>query len=166
VLRLAVVAAVAALFAWAIAGLLRAGPAAVVGRPAPDFRLLDPAGRPVSLAPYRGKVVLLNFWTSWCVPCQQEIPELVRFSREAGPDLVIIGVDRMEPPDVVRAFAARTGIPYPLALDRTGSVSDRYGVTGQPESFWIDRGGVLRLHVPGPMTPDQMRSTFRALEGA
>lgn len=160
--RLAVVG-VAGLFAWAIWGLYHGGPRAVVGEPAPGFTLATPSGAEVTLSRYRGKVVLLNFFTTWCVPCQQEIPQIVAFRRTAGPGLVVIGIDRMEPGPTVAAFARREHMAYPIGLDRSGRLSQTYGVTGQPESFWIDARGILRLHVVGPMTPGLMRATYSAL---
>jgi cytochrome c biogenesis protein CcmG/thiol:disulfide interchange protein DsbE len=163
--RWLVLAVLAGLFGWAVWGLAVGSPHAQAGKPAPAFTLLNLQGRPVSLASFRGHLVVLNFWATWCQPCQQEIPQLIQLQRQAGTALRVVGVDRMEPANEVATYVKRAGIDYPVLLDSSGHVSAIYGVTGQPESFWISPSGVLLLHVPGPMTPSDMQRFFSAFAG-
>ncbi len=165
-LRWLVLVVLAGLFGWAVWGLAVGSPHAVVGKPAPAFSLLNLRGRTVPLSSFRGHLVVLNFWATWCQPCQEEIPQLIKLQRQAGTALTIVGVDRMEPANEVATYVKRVGIDYPVLLDSTGHVSAIYGVTGQPESFWISPSGTLLLHVPGPMTPNDMQRFFSAFAGA
>jgi cytochrome c biogenesis protein CcmG/thiol:disulfide interchange protein DsbE len=164
-LRWLVLAVLAGLFGWAVWGLAAGSPHAVAGKPAPEFALQDLRGRTVRLSDFRGHLVVLNFWATWCQPCQEEIPQLISLQRQAGTALTVVGVDRMEPADEVATYVKKAGISYPVLLDTTGHVSAIYGVTGQPESFWISPSGVLLLHVPGPMTPADMQRFFSAFAG-
>lgn len=110
--------------------------------------------------------MLVNFFATWCKPCQEEIPHLVALHKQAGSGLVIVGIDRMEPANEVATFVKHEGIDYPVVLDATGAVSASYGVTGQPESFWVGPRGTLLLHVAGPMTPSDMDRLLSAFGGA
>jgi cytochrome c biogenesis protein CcmG/thiol:disulfide interchange protein DsbE len=164
-LRWLVLVVLAGLFAWAVWGLAVGSPHAQAGKPAPAFALQDLQGRTVHLSDFRGHLVVLNFWATWCQPCQEEIPQLINLQKQAGTALTIVGVDRMEPADEVATYVKKAGIDYPVVLDSTGHVSAVYGVTGQPESFWISPSGKLLLHVPGPMTPADMQRFFSAFAG-
>ncbi|MDI3257976.1 MAG: TlpA disulfide reductase family protein [Kyrpidia sp.] len=142
----------AALFyaAWHLAG--GTGPKAEVGKPAPEMSLTDLNGRPFHLSEYRGRVIVLNFFTSWCPPCQQEAPELARFARSAGTGTVLIMLDRGEAPAPVRRFIEQFGIDARVVMDPDNRGSRTFGVTGQPETFIIDRQGLVRQHLTGPTT--------------
>ena len=115
------------------------------GGPAPAFAapLLD--GRaPVSLADQRGQVVLVNFWATWCAPCQAEMPAMQRLYeqlREEGFELLAVSVD--DEPTQVASFRDRLGITFPILLDPDEEVSRLYQTTGYPESLLIDREGRL-----------------------
>jgi thiol-disulfide isomerase/thioredoxin len=112
--------------------------------PAPDFTLHDLAGRPVRLADFRGRVVFLNFWATWCAPCREEIPALQTLARDlAARGLVVLAVNYEERPDVVRAFARDTDLGLAVLLDADGAAARQYRVTGLPASFFVDRGGAL-----------------------
>jgi cytochrome c biogenesis protein CcmG/thiol:disulfide interchange protein DsbE len=165
-LRWVVLAVLAGLFAWAVWGLAVGSAHAVVGKPAPAFALENLQGKTVRLSDFRGHLVVLNFWATWCQPCQEEIPQLINLQKQAGTALTIVGVDRMEPANEVATYVKKAGIDYPVVLDATGHVSAIYGVTGQPESFWISPSGTLLLHVPGPMTTQDMQRFFSAFAGA
>jgi cytochrome c biogenesis protein CcmG/thiol:disulfide interchange protein DsbE len=128
------------------------------GRPtgtAPSFTLPKLAGDgKVSLASFRGRVVLLNFWASWCVPCKQEAQDLeAAYRRWRGQGVVVLGVDSEDYGPDGRSFARRYGLTYPLAHESGSSVKERYGVSGYPESFFIDRGGSVVHYVIGPLKP-------------
>jgi peroxiredoxin len=112
--------------------------------PAPDFALPGLDGRAVRLADLRGRVVFLNFWATWCEPCKEEIPAMQALAGHlADRGLVLLTVNYEERADAVRRFVDETGLTLPVLLDADGSVSRRYGVTGLPASFFVDRRGAL-----------------------
>jgi cytochrome c biogenesis protein CcmG, thiol:disulfide interchange protein DsbE len=110
---------------------------------APDLRLppLD-GGRPLSLGAWRGKVVVLNYWASWCPPCRNESPLLARWQRRiASRGGTVVGVDALDVTSDARAFIRRYGLSYPMLRDGDGHTQHRFGITGYPETFVIDRHG-------------------------
>ena len=136
---------------------------------APDFTLerLDREGD-LQLASLRGKVVVLNAWASWCVPCKEEAPfleQVWRSNRDRG--VVVLGLDAKDFRADARRFAERYGLTFPLVYDGPGDAIDGYGVTGFPETFVIDREGrVVRAFV-GAVNGDEERAELRtAIEGA
>lgn len=136
-----------------------------VGRPAPEFTLSRLDGEPVRLADLRGRVVLLNFWASWCPPCREETPALQAFYERYGDRVAYYGINVAEPVDTVRRFLTEFGVTYPVLLDREREVTRRYGVTAFPETWWIDRDGVARVHWVGPMTFEDMQRLYEQTAG-
>ena len=122
------------------------------GFPAPDFSLVDLNGRPQRLADYRGKVVFLNVWATWCAPCRMEMPSMETLHRRmAGTDFVMLAVSEDEDGrTTVQKFADEFGLSFPILLDQQGVIPPRYGVTGYPETFVIDRDGRVIQHTIGP----------------
>ena len=116
-------------------------------RAAPAFALTTLEGMPVSLAAYRGKVVVLNFWASWCYPaCYEEAPVLEqnwRAYRDRG--VVVLGVAIQDKREASEKFVRDFGLTFPNAPDPTGKVSVDYGVYGVPETFFVDRRGLIRV---------------------
>ena len=148
VAALALVAGLFALLVWKVA-TQDEGAADKLGRgetpSAPAFSLerLDRPGK-LSLAAYRGRPVVLNFWASWCVPCKEEAPLLEsvwRRYRERG--LVVVGVDINDLRGDARRFARRNRMSYPLVYDGPGNTTTKYGLTGVPETFFVARSGKL-----------------------
>lgn len=147
VAAVAVVAALLGLLAWKVAqgdsevtsGLARGG-----APEAPQFTLerLDGAGE-LSLASLRGKTVVLNFWASWCEPCKQEAPEFKRAAEAFGDRVTFLGVDMLDGPGPAARFMKSAKIPYPSVSDVRGVTSKRYGITGVPETIFIDRDGIV-----------------------
>ena len=123
-----------------------------VGSAAPDFDAVQlPTGRPASIEDYRGKVVLLNVWATWCAPCKVEMPSMEHLHRKlAGTDfrLVAVSVDE-EDSTVVDKFVKDLGLTFEILHDRDGSIRRIYQTTGVPESFVIDRDGVIVKKVIG-----------------
>lgn len=125
-----------------------------VGDLAPTFETVDLTGRAVSLQDYRGRVVVLNFWATWCPPCRVEMPELDAYQAEMGDRIAILGVDMGEPPGAIVPFVRQYGLRFPILLDETGAIAASYGVTGLPTSLILDPSGVVRERVTGAMTRD------------
>ena len=128
-------------------------PSPFIGKPAPAFTLpllADPA-RSFSPESMRGQVWLLNVWASWCAPCRDEHPLLVALARETG--VPIVGLNYKDDPRNAQEWLLRLGDPYrATAMDRDGRTGIDWGVYGVPETFLVDRDGVLRHKVIGPLT--------------
>ena len=120
---------------------------------APAFELerLDGSGT-LTLESLRGKTVVLNFWASWCGPCKEETPLLEEgWKRWRNRDVVFVGVDVKDFRGDARAFLARYDVTYPNVYDGKGSTVGRYGVTGFPETYFIDASGKVRYRIAGPV---------------
>jgi cytochrome c biogenesis protein CcmG, thiol:disulfide interchange protein DsbE len=115
----------------------------------------------ISLSQFRGKPVLLNFWASWCGPCKDEAPLLRQAYTTYGSRVHFLGIDERDALTSALAFERDNHIPYPSARDEGFHIYDDYGLTGQPESFFIDQNGVIVQHVPGPLT---RRELFELLD--
>jgi thiol-disulfide isomerase/thioredoxin len=128
-------------------------PAPREGEPAPDFELTALSGEKVRLSGLRGKVVLLNFWASWCPPCREEIPSLITLNAKLPArdfQLLTVAIDK-EGREAIAAFFGKTGASLPTLLDSDGLVGKDYGITGVPETFVIDKQGIIRKKVIGPI---------------
>jgi peroxiredoxin len=131
-------------------GLLIAGSASFTlageaNAPATEFSLSSLAGQPVSLSQYKGNVVLVNFWATWCGPCQQEMPlldQMYKKYKPAGFTLLGVNVDKEAP--AVKELLARKPVSFPVLLDPENSVSRAYHVADMPSSVIIDRKGIVR----------------------
>lgn len=123
------------------------------GETAPEATLpkLDEGGSG-SLADYRGRWVLVNFWASWCIPCRDEAPELVKFQREhGGQNFTVVGIDTQDISDDGTKFAKEYGIDYPLLHDGNGDYGHAFGTTGVPENYLLEPSGRLAWDVAGPV---------------
>jgi cytochrome c biogenesis protein CcmG/thiol:disulfide interchange protein DsbE len=163
VLAVGLVALLLALLIWKV--VQGSGNEAKIGKTAPNFSLnrIDKPGT-LQLASLRGKVVVLNFWASWCYPCNQEAPALEAATRKWGNRVVVLGVDVNDPVSDARGFARKFKLSYPLVHDNHNVTSPKYGLTGLPETFFIDRAGKLVVHVAGQVeAPDIQAGVERAL---
>lgn len=138
------------------------------GNEAPDFSLTTSDGKTVKLSDFRGKKVLLNFWATWCPPCRQEIPDMVKYY-EANKDknMIILGVNLTQAekdPTTVPQFLKDNGITYPVLLDTKGIVADQFQVSGIPTSYFIDSKGVIRQVYTGAMTYEFMDTMLSNLQ--
>ena len=144
-----IASAIAPLLVFAAWGaLLLARPAAPVlariGEAAPAFALADLDGNPVSLADLRGRPVIVNFWASWCGPCVDEFPLLKSaVATHQGDQLAIVGIVFGDRSEAARDFMARLGATWPAAMDPGNAIATRYGIIGPPDTFFIDRDGVV-----------------------
>jgi thiol-disulfide isomerase/thioredoxin len=128
------------------------------GNEAYDFTLQDLQGNPQALHAYRGKMVLLNFWATWCGPCRLEIPLMARIYREYnGRGLEIIAVNMAEDPAVVSRFAKSEGMDFTVLLDKTRAVSMAYYVRGIPTSVFLDDQGIIRVVHVGTLDEQTLR---------
>jgi thiol-disulfide isomerase/thioredoxin len=140
--------------------------AQATGKPAPlHFTLKDMNGADVTLASFKGKVILLNFWATWCGPCKAEIPSLVELQQQYGDDLVVLGYSVDDPPEKMRPYAAQYKINYPLLVgDGREDVQNAYGVVGVvPVSVIIGRDGKIAKKHSGIATKSQFEREIKAL---
>jgi len=107
--------------------------------------------RRVSMGDLRGKVVLMNFWASWCAECRPELPVLERLHRELAPQgFAVIGINAREGSEAIRRYASELGLTFPLVLDRDGKINALYGVVGLPTTFLVGRDGRAVALAVGP----------------
>lgn len=134
------------------------------GQRAPDFGLEMLDGTKVSLSDYRGDVVLLNFWATWCEPCRAEIPAIEAvFQARQGEPFVVLGVNSQESREVIIPFVKEMGMTYPVLLDGTGRVTQTYRGPGLPMSLVLDREGVIRFRHAGVLTEAQLEGYLEKL---
>jgi peroxiredoxin len=115
-----------------------------VGQVVPDFTLKDMEGRSVTLSDYRGKVVFLNFWATWCPPCREEMPAMERLNAVfEGKDFVMLAVNTEKDIETVRAFLKQSPHSFTVLLDQQATVQNLYGVFRFPETFLLDKEGRL-----------------------
>jgi thiol-disulfide isomerase/thioredoxin len=145
------------LLAAAVGGAAYWGRATPAGRPgafpvtrpaepmaAADFELIDLAGRPVRLRDLHGRVVVLNFWATWCGPCRDEMPGLGTLASELGPrGLAVVGVNYKEAQPGIEAFLRERQVVLPVLLDTKGAVAERYQVYALPATFVVNRRGMV-----------------------
>jgi cytochrome c biogenesis protein CcmG/thiol:disulfide interchange protein DsbE len=142
----------------------QSGPTVKVGAPAPDITAVGLDGQPVRLSQLRGRPVIVNFWASWCVPCRQEMP-LFRdeLARHAADGLAIVGVIFKDQADPAQQFAQSFGATWPSALDPDGSIAKAYRVVAPPQSYFIDRNGILRSIQIGEVLETDFDSQYPAI---
>jgi len=137
-------------------GAQAAGFEARAATPAPELKAQDLAGAQKTLADYRGKVVLLNFWASWCPPCLREMPSMERLRvKMGGRPLAIVALDSAETPEEVNAYLSRMKLGFPILLDPDGSNTKRWKVFALPTTFLLDAEGRVRYVLTGPTEWDE-----------
>ena len=142
--------------------------------PAIDFELLDQFGNTHKLSDYKGKVVFLNFWATWCPPCKEEMPDIQKLYENYGlneEEVVILGVaspksdknqnTQEQDEEGVIAFLKEKGYTYPTVLDNSGTLQKQYGITAYPTTYMIDADGNVFGYLPGMMTYDIMESIIK-----
>lgn len=154
----------ALLGAMLIASRLGAPTGASIGSEAPDFALADLDGAPVRLADLRGRPVIINFWASWCGPCVEEFPLLQRAAEEhADAGLAIVGIVVDDRSEAARDFMERLGASWPAAMDPGARVAQRYGIFGPPETFFVDRDGIVVGRQIGQFSASSLETKLAAI---
>ncbi len=132
-------------------------------QPAPGFVLENLAGDQITLDQYAGKVVVLNYWATWCGPCIREIPMFQQYHQAYSPDLVILGINAQEQPQEVKEFLEQIEVSYEILLDTTGKVLRGYKVIVLPATVFIDEKGILRYQHIGFMSEEQFAGYLREM---
>jgi cytochrome c biogenesis protein CcmG/thiol:disulfide interchange protein DsbE len=146
-------------------GPLAAGPVGA-GEKAPTFEITTFDGQTLKLADLRGQVVVVNFWASWCVPCEQEAAELENtWRRYKDKGVVFIGVDYVDTETAARAFLQRFDITYPNGPDLGTRISQAYRIKGVPETYVVDKTGRLASVKIGPFQQGEMAGVIEPLLG-
>ncbi len=156
-----------ALLAYGFTRNPRSLPSPLVGRPAPNFRLGTFDGGTVDTTALRGKVLVVNFWASWCYPaCYEEAPRLQRVWEAYGNrGVVVIGVNIQDREGPAREFIARFSQTFPNGMDRTGKITIDFGVYGVPETFVIDQEGRIAGKYDGAVTEEWLQGHVDRLLG-
>ena len=169
VIAIAAVAGLLGLLVWKLAFGSSGGAASKLARgenpTAPAFSLssLD-TGEKVSLADYKGKPMVVNFWASWCIPCKGEAPALQQaYEKYRNQGLVVLGIDAQDFRGDARRFAKRYKLSYPIVYDGKGSTLGKWGVTGFPETFFVDRSGrLVAERIQGGVDTERNQAAFAA----
>ncbi|SCM96103.1 Uncharacterized protein BWINRASL_03300 [Bacillus mycoides] len=140
-----------------------------IGKSAPDFALTKLDGTNVKLSDLKGKKVILNFWATWCGPCQQEMPDMEAFYKEHKENVEILAInytpsEKGGGEEKVRNFAKEKGITFPILLDKNIDVTTAYKVITIPTSYFIDTKGVIQDKFIGPMTQKEMEKRVTKLK--
>jgi cytochrome c biogenesis protein CcmG/thiol:disulfide interchange protein DsbE len=162
--------AVAVLTTLAVIGIVAATRPSTAGiakgRPVPNVAGTTLDGQPFDLASLRGHPVVINFWGQSCVPCRTEFPLLAAKAREhAGDGLVIVGVLTDDAPDGARAFVTQFGATWPTVVDPAAAIKSAYQVVARPQSYFVDRAGILRSIQIGEVRDADFERQYAAIAG-
>jgi cytochrome c biogenesis protein CcmG/thiol:disulfide interchange protein DsbE len=147
------------------AGAASAPAPVIAGSRAPDFSRAAFDGKPVTLSAYRGKVVLLDFWASWCAPCLEEMPDLIDLQKRSGGKLQVIGVSMDDGLDAAKSVTTRFSFNYPLVMGDAKFGNLYGGVLGLPEIYLIGRDGKVLKRWRGDMKPGELDQAVKAAVG-
>ena len=134
-----------------------------VGKLLPAFQLNAIGGGQSDVAG-GGRIVVINFWTTWCPPCREEMPELNRFAARNSGQLAFYAVNLQEPADKVDAFMRQNGYQMPVLLDQSGNVARLYRISSIPTTVVADRGGVIQFRKSGPVTESELETVIRRIK--
>ncbi len=133
-------------------------------RPAPSFSMPDiNTGEVVSLDSLRGRIIVLNFWASWCKPCQEEVQELNRFYDEVKDSVYVLGINVWDTRSKALQFMKEHSIRFPVLHSKNSPITVDYGINGVPETIVIDSSGVIRMHFKGPITYDILKKALEEI---
>ncbi|PHD73940.1 alkyl hydroperoxide reductase [Bacillus sp. AFS043905] len=137
-----------------------------IGAKAPNFSLKTLDGNQVELSDYEGKKVMLNFWATWCPPCKKEMPDMEKYTQQAGDDVVVLAVN-IDPENDVQAFVEDNGITFTIPLDSQSAknpVNERYKILSIPTTYFIDKKGIIRNKVISAMTLKDMERNINSMQ--
>lgn len=142
-----------------LAGCGQGPKVATVGQPAPDFTLVDLQGKTWTLSQLKGQVVFINFWATWCPPCREEMPSMQRLNTMIPKDrFKMLTILNKDTPEAAKLFAKKLNLSIPILLDQDNVAGAEYGLTGVPETYIVDKQGILREKVIGPAEWDSPRA--------
>jgi cytochrome c biogenesis protein CcmG/thiol:disulfide interchange protein DsbE len=145
------------------AGASGASSTARIGQPAPNWTQPTASGTKLSLASLRGKPVYLNFFATWCPPCNEEAPDVNALQKQFAPrGLQVVGVDELENAKKAKQFVEKYALVYPAVVD-DGTLNSQYNVNGLPVHVFIDRSGVIRKIKVGEMSKAEIAASIRAI---
>ncbi|HKP00534.1 MAG TPA: TlpA disulfide reductase family protein [Nitrospiraceae bacterium] len=128
-----------------------------VGTAAEDFRLVDLEGKSQSLSQYRGRVVLVNFWATWCKPCTTEMPAMqITYDKLRDKGFVVLAINELEDDAKVIEHIRQHGHTFPVLMDRDNKVANQFGVFGLPVSVFIDEKGIVQEYIKGGLLTEQV----------
>jgi cytochrome c biogenesis protein CcmG, thiol:disulfide interchange protein DsbE len=137
------------------------------GEPAPLFTLTTFDGETIALEELRGKVVVVNFWADWCPPCHQEAPDMVAIAEDyTSQNVVMVGINWLESESTALGFIEQYGIPYQNGLDLGAKIAQAYRIDAAPETYVIDRNGIIAETIIGPATYDHLAEVLDGLIAA
>lgn len=142
----------------------RKGESVALGLPAVNFELATLGGETLALNQMRGKPVIINFWATWCPPCREEMPLFQKYYEEKSPDLMVLGINVMEPAHLIQPYVNEMGITFPIVLDEKGEVEAHYLVRGLPTTFFLDAEGVVRAQHIGLLDETLLKGYLRQIE--
>jgi cytochrome c biogenesis protein CcdA/peroxiredoxin len=129
---------------------------------APDFQSVNDAGDSVQLSNFRGQVVVLNFWATWCGPCRTEMPEFEKaYQQNKADGFTVLAINNQETVEDVIGFREEMGVTFPLVMDETGRIQDQFGVRSYPSTIILNREGVIIAQHYGPLTAEQIQELVR-----
>ncbi len=138
----------------------------LIGGLVPQFQLETLSGSPAKISDYRGKVILLNFWASWCTPCKAEMPEIqAAYESFKDKDFVVLGINFGEKPKEAEKLVKEMGLTFPILLDREVEVAERHQVVSLPVTFFIDPKGIIKERVfGGTLTKKDIEAAIQRLQ--
>jgi cytochrome c biogenesis protein CcdA/peroxiredoxin len=146
----------------AAAGMTEPTSGTNMGDIAPNFQSVNDAGEPIQLSDFRGQVVVLNFWATWCGPCRVEMPEFEKAYQQNNADgFTILAINNQESVEDVLGFREEMGVSFPLIVDESGSIQDQYGVRSYPSTIILNREGLIIGQHFGPLTAEQIEELVR-----
>lgn len=147
-----------------VMGIRAQGNVVAIGDEAYPFELESISGEMVNLEDHIGEVVVLNFFATWCRPCEEEAPKFIEFHEEYEDDMVFYSIVKAESRNAVNRWIERTGFEKPFLFDFDMSVTNRYGIIGQPETVVIDKDGIIAAHYVGAVRMDVLGQKVMELQ--